>query len=266
MIQIIEKAFVDSEAAYHYSGGIIEGSQRIPTNHLIDYWQGENKELTLSHDFKVEKSLIKMKKALYVGRIPVHFGHFLMEGLPRLCEAINFDIPIIGHFNPGTVKPENQYKVDNVMWLIETLVEEPFIKVNENEFYRINKLFVPDLPLILSQSCAEPWRMTKAIKKIVKRARKENPDVKDNIKSLYLKRDDEKDIQGHEISDSKMHISKQIAKVSYAKKLIGKAGSNTHLSIFARHNAYTNWTLRHDFLQTNRNQLICDLVKTFNKF
>jgi hypothetical protein len=273
MIEIVNKAFVDKNAAYYNSGGIINGTQRMPTNHLIDYWQQDNAELNLSHDFKVEKSLIKVKSALYVGRIPVHFGHFLMEGLPRLCDTVNFNIPLIGMMpSLDETKPENKNKAEAIKWLLETITDEPFYKVVENQFYRIDKLYVPTVPLVLSQSCGEPWRMTKIIAKIVKKARKDNPDVKDNIKNLYLKRDGETimygspELLGAEYSTSEDHISKQIAKVSYAIMLSGKTGSNTHLSLFARHNTMTNWTYRHDYLQTNRNQLICDFIKTFNKF
>ena len=58
----------------------------------------------------------------------------------------------------------------------------------------------------------------------------------------------------------------KIAKISFANELYGNVGSNTHLGIFAKKDAIINWTPRGSYEEGDRNQLICDLVKTYNNF
>ena len=109
--------------------------------------------------------------------------------------------------------------------------------------------------------------MSKLISRIVSSARQLHSKNK-TIDSLWLSRYNE-DINRNKydvISDCKSSLSKQIADISDAEKLYGNSGSNTHLSIFAKSNTKTEWIQRGNFLETDRNQLICDLVKTFNLY
>ncbi len=244
------------------------GSQRIPHDHVMDYWQQANVETALA---KPKEALSNVShtidRALYVGRIPTHFGHFWMEGFPRLCDAVTMDIPIIGYitdgFLPEGIKATPQKEI---RWVIGAVTGAEFIEVGEKETIGVRTLFVPDLPIKLSHSCAEPWRMTAAIKKVVEKARMENPEVKDPWDHLYLMRLGEEipDADGYALSDPASSISSQIARVSFSAKLMGVIGSSTHLSMFAPSMCHTNWLSR-DNDQANRNQLICDLVRTYNE-
>jgi len=267
-MEIVNNAYVTVSAAFYESGGVIMGTQRIPNNHLMEYWQDGNRNQTIAALIKPKKTYY-LKDALYVGRICTHFGHFLMEALPRLCDAIDDKFQIIGTltegFLPVGIKPARK---EDIEWFIKTITNKRFYKI-DNQIYQVDRLYIPKLPLVLSQSCSEPWRMSAMIEKIVRQARLENPHIINNINTLYLKRNDEvvintnPDIQS---SNPDAPVSEQIAKVSYAKKLVGKSGSNTHISMFAKNDCYTEWIQRGDFQQTDRNQLICDLVKTFNTF
>jgi hypothetical protein len=108
--------------------------------------------------------------------------------------------------------------------------------------------------------------MSSLINKIVDCSRIENGDVIE-IEKYYLSRyEDEKENSKFIYSDPTELISRQIAKISFANELYGKVGSNTHLSIFAKYNAKTNWIPRDNYREGDRNQLICDLVKTYNNF
>ena len=112
--------------------------------------------------------------------------------------------------------------------------------------------------------------MTSLIKKVVYKALSENLDIND-IEELYLKRDNEyPEFKGISkevtLSNPSYHISKQIAMVYKSKKLSGITGSNTHISMFAKHSAITNFKSRGDYLQGDRNQCICDLIRSFNEF
>lgn len=267
-MNIYQNAYVDDKAAYFSSGGIIPDTARIPTSHLMEYWQQDNCEIPSAQSFKDVKIYKEIDAALYVGRIPSHFGHFLMEGLPRLCDAIHLNIPIIGHIAYGkTKKPEHLIQIKSIEWMLKNITKEKFYRVKTNKIYKIKNLYISDLPILLSQHCAEPWRMTPLIDRIVTKARKKFPKYKDNNRPLYLKRIGEEINFDGDISDPTTHVAEQIARVSYASELHGKAGSNSHVSMFAKFNAFTNWKERHDdFIQTNRNQLICDIIKTFNKF
>lgn len=266
-MKIIENAYATLDGAYYESGGLIEGTQRIPTNHPMPYWQQGNVENFLGIQKDSIKSPIKIDAALYVGRIPTHFGHFLLEGLPRLCDAPIMNIPIVGYvtdgFLPNGIKATPRESID---WIINTVVSKKFYTINEHTAFIVGKLYVPKLPIILSHSCPEPWRMSTIIEKIVKAARNKNKETPKEIDSLTLRTLNEKLDNTKEYSNPNSHISKQIAKVSYAKNLFGLTGSNTHISMFAQKNCRTHWEQRGDFNQTDRNQLICDLVKTYNKF
>ncbi|MFB6305508.1 MAG: hypothetical protein ABEH43_00690, partial [Flavobacteriales bacterium] len=50
-MELVKNAYVDRNGAYYQSGGLVVGSQRIPNDHPMEYWQQANQELTLSKDF-----------------------------------------------------------------------------------------------------------------------------------------------------------------------------------------------------------------------
>ena len=268
-MQIIKNSFVDRDAAYHASGGIIYDTQRITKNHSMEYWQQGNCETFLGKKFGSVENIKIIDQALYVGRIPTHFGHLIMEGLARLCDAPSIRIPIIGYVTDGFL-PEGIFPTPkkDVDWLISTITDQIFYQIEEGETYNVKNLYVPTLPYFLSQHCAEPWRMSDLIKKVVDQAQSlhgNNLEVDDlyliannqNVDTKYL---------NCKFSDPTSELSKQIAIASQAKKLYGNTGSNTHISIFAKKNCLTEWKQRGDFDQADRNQLICDLVKTYNLF
>jgi hypothetical protein len=191
-----------------------------------------------------------------------------MEGLARLCEAINLNIPIIGYitngFLPEGIKPT---PIDDIRWVITSITNQHFYEIEDYEMFKVKRLYIPELPIILSQSCSEPWRMTNMITKIVTAARLKHPNINQPINDLYLKRYEEIELN-HDItySDPTSELSRQIANISYTKKLTGLSGSNTHASIFANHNTLTEWKSRGNFIETDRNQSICDIVKSFNNY
>lgn len=264
-MEIVKNAFVNKNGAYYSSGGIIFGTQRITTKHLMKYWQQSNLEVCLAINEFTNAKVIP--EAIYVGRIPTHLGHFIMEGLPRLCESVNMDIPIIGYITDG-ILPEGVLPTPNkdIRWVISAITSENFYEVNEKDLYQIGNLYVPALPIHLSMSCSEPWRMTDMITKIVNASRTKHSNA-GIIEELYLQRygEETKNIK-YTISNPNTELSEQIVAISYANKLYGNTGSNTHMSIFAKSNCLTQWVQRGDFQQTDRNQLICDLIKTFNTF
>ena len=263
-MKLIQNAYVDRSGAYYLSGGLVVGSQRITCDHTMEYWQQANEEVSLGKKF--DKKVSQIPEALYVGRIPMHFGHFLLEGLPRLCDACNIDIPLIGHIASGFI-PDGlrTTPIESIEWVIQTISTQKFHEIELEETYKVDNLYVSDLPFHLSHSCTEPWRMTPMIKKLVKHARNDNPNISD-IEELYLRRDKEELYGDTRSSDPFSHISSQIARVSYAKKLHGQIGSSTHMSLFANQKCFLSWESRGDFQQGDRNQAICDIVKTFNDF
>lgn len=264
-MKIYNNCFVTQEGAFEENGALISGTQRIPFNHKMSYWQGANEKLNLVQSLSVSHDCTK-DEAIYVGRIPIHFGHFIMEGLPRLCDIHNLDIPIIGFTTRGSLPIDKRVMpIDDVNFILRCLIEKrKFYKIEENETYFIKKLLVPTLPFYLSYSCSEPWRMAPMIRLVVEKCReKANVSIKEKV---YLSRDDE-DYYKDDYSSPYNHVSSQIALVSYADILGGKLGSNTHLSIFAKSNAITNWEInKNNSSEQMRNQAICDLVKTYNTF
>jgi hypothetical protein len=266
-MEIIKKGYVNRNGAYYNSGGLIEGTQRILMNHQSIYWQQGNSENFMALNDDDVKNEVYIDEAIYIGRIPTHFGHFIMEGLARLCDVVHFNKPMIGYITDGYlpkgIKPTPEKEI---RWVIQAASSEPLYEINKNETYLVETLYVPKLPYHLSLSCSEPWRMSTVINKIIHKARQNNPDLP-KIDKYYLSRyEDVKENNDYTYSDPTDSISMQIAKISVANELYGKIGSNTHLSLFARHNAKTNWTPRGSYQESDRNQLICDLIKTYNNF
>lgn len=264
-MKIVENSFVNRNGAYYSSGGLIEGTQRISIDHQTKYWQQGNIQNFLSLNVDDIKDHIIINEAIYVGRIPTHFGHFIMEGMARLCDVDHLNKPIIGYITDGYL-PEGIKATpqSEIRWVIRAATEELFYEMDEGDTYMVKRLYVPTLPYHLSHSCSEPWRMRSIINKIVNCARNENKDIPE-IDKYYLSRyEDVKDSEGITYSDPTEPISRQIAKVSVANELYGIVGSNTHLSIFAKSSAKTNWVSRGSHEEGDRNQLICDLVRTYN--
>jgi len=218
-MNIVKQSYINRNGAYYNSGGLIEGTQRILISHQSKYWQQGNVENFLA--IKPDKIEVKIDEAIYIGRIPTHFGHFLMEGMARLCDVVNLNKPIIGYITDGYlpegIKPTPQKEI---RWVINSATNEFFYEIGDDNIYLVETLYVPTLPYHLSHSCSEPWRMSSIIKKIV----------------------------------------------DIANELYGTVGSNTHLSIFAKSDAKTYWTPRGSYQDSDRNQLICDLIKTYNEF
>jgi hypothetical protein len=261
---IYNNVYVTRTAAYRSNGAIIPGTQRISTEQPQKYWQGANIDVKLYKDFALYDEVINIDSAVYVGRIPKHFGHFLLEGLPRMCDLINLKLPFVGYITEGCL-PEGikSMKVEEIYKMISLISSEKFYEIAENEIYFCNTLFVPTLPVVLSHTVQDPVKMSTLINHIVVRCRDLHSDVLD-IEHLHLNRLEEK--ISERSNDPNDPLTLQIAKVSRAKSLYGKAGSNTHLSMFAGKFTKLNWQNRNDPDQTDRNQLICDLIKTYNEF
>lgn len=232
------------------------------------YWQQANSELTVSRTNRVGE-IVPIEEALYIGRIPTHFGHFIMEGLPRLCDIHEMKIPIVGYVTTGTLPPDKRpIPIDNVCGIIHMLSEEVYHHVEVSFDYQVKKLYVPDLPYYLSYSCAEPWRMRDCIETIVTKCRQQNGDIENLSEDLWLSRDDEMSeaktpLMAINASNPFSDIKEQIASISIRSKLHGFVGSNSHASIFARQSCKSNFTSRGSW-ESDRNQAICDLVKSYN--
>ena len=114
-MNIIKNSYVNRNGAYYNSGGLVEGTQRILINHQSIYWQQSNVENHLSLNINEIKDEIKIEEAIYIGRIPTHFGHFIMEGMARLCDVVNINKPIIGYITDGYlpegIKPTPQKEI-----------------------------------------------------------------------------------------------------------------------------------------------------------
>ena len=267
-MKIISNAYITQDGVYNSAGGLVEGTQRISSNHLLPYWQQGNLDQKLAlplDELSKRLDIDTIEEAVYVGRIPMHLGHFLIEGLGRLSDVVGLSLPVVGYFTLG-ILPQGILPIPSgsFQWLISAILDgSDGIFVTEHKVQYVKTLLIPEQPIILSQSCAEPWRLTPLISKIVEYARKANPDVQ-HIDRLHLKRYNEPDDFFYQPNSPLDPIHRQIARVSHADYLYGTAGSNTHLSIFGKQNARTEWLPRGNYQETMRNQLICDLVKTYN--
>jgi hypothetical protein len=263
-MKIVTNAFVNQNGAYYNTGGIIEGTQRILCDNNSQYWQQGNINNTLA--IVSPENFTEISEAVYIGRIPTHLGHFIMEGMPRLCDISIINKPIIGYITDGFL-PEGIKSLpkNEVKWFINVLNQETFYEINENEFFYVKTLYVPKLPYHLSHSCAEPWRMSTLIKKIVEHCRLKHNNIH-TIQKYWLSRYEDIKNDNFVFSNPIEELSLQITKISLADNLYGNIGSNTHLSIFGKTNAKTYWNLDNTFIERTRNQLICDLIRTYNNF
>lgn len=222
-MEIVNNAYVTRTGAYYSSGGLVIGSQRIPSDHSMEYWQQANVETSMAIDVKSLSNVEEADEAMYIGRIPQHFGHFLMEGLPRMCDASTIQAMTIGYITKGFL-PEGIQAMDimDVRWAIYAVTAKHFIELEENAAIKVSRLYVPTLPITLSRSCAEPWRMSNMIRWMVESARRNNPDVECSEK-LHLTRVGELNEldPSWSCSDPSSPLSEQIARISYAKRIGG---------------------------------------------
>ena len=114
-------------------------------------------------------------------------------------------------------------------------------------------------PYFFSGHVANPGDIASFIKKIKNYSLQKYP--QEAIKELYLPQHDDNNFSYDKWPEI---IFEQIAKFSVAEKLTGRMGSNTHLAIFANKDAICEFEKRGVTHETLRNQLICELVKTYN--
>lgn len=255
---IYNNTIITQQAAYLENHSILLDSQRINLDQPQHYWQQANENLTLSKNLKPNKIV---KEAIYIGRIPLHFGHFLLEGLPKMHQLPFLNLPFIGYLTTGNL-PENIFpmKESEARNLIKIISQNQFIEILPDDQILVENLFFEKPPLTLSHTIHDPVKMSKLIKHITTKCKDLHP-MKE-IEHLHLNRLDEPIEENS--NNPNDPITLQIAKTANAKHLSGKAGSNTHLSIFAKNVTTTDWIPRKDPEQTDRNQLICDLQKTYN--
>lgn len=255
---IYHNTIVTQEAVYLENNSLLLNSQRISTEQPQHYWQQANSNLTLSKNLSPNKIV---KEAIYIGRIPLHFGHFLIEGLSRMTELPFLNLPFIGYLTPGNLPP-NIYpmKESEARTLIKLITKNTFIELKENDQTLVETLYFNPPPMTLSHTVHDPVRMSKLIQHIVKDCKSLHP-MKE-IDHLTLNRHE--DPLSENSNNPNDPITLQIAKVANCKKLSGKAGSNTHLSMFANQKTITEFIPRNDPEQTDRNQLLCDLIRMYN--
>lgn len=256
---IYHNTIVTQNAAYLENNSILENSQRIPTHQPQHYWQQANLEISLSKNLIPNKIV---KEAIYIGRIPLHFGHFLIEGLSKMTDLPFLNLPFIGYLTKGFLPP-NIYpmKESEARKIINIISKNTFIELNENDQVLVENLHFNTPPMTISHTVHDPVKMSKLIKHISKECKSLHP-MKE-INHLILNRLEDPVLENS--NNPNDPITLQIAKVSNAKKLSGKTGSNTHLSMFANQNTITEFIPRNDPEQTDRNQLLCDLIRMYNK-
>lgn len=256
---IYHNVIVNQNAAYKENHALILNSQRITLEQPHHYWQQANLDLSLSKILKPSKTI---QQAIYIGRIPLHFGHFLIEGLPKMVDLPFLNLPFIGYLTKGFLPPNiKAMEEDQARTLIKMISKNKFIEIKENENILVKNLIFNDPPLTISHTVHDPEKMSKLILHITKECKKLHP--MNEIENLYLNRlDEELKENSNNPNDP---ITLQIAKVANAKSLEGKSGSNTHLSMFANKFTKTNFIPRNDPDQTDRNQLLCELIRMYNK-
>lgn len=186
--------------------------------------------------------------------------------IDRSFGIIIFDVPANNIFSKpyfgNTYITKNFHKTykEQKEILIQIISQNQFIEILPDDQILVENLFFEKPPLTLSHTIHDPVKMSKLIKHITTKCKDLHP-MKE-IEHLHLNRLDEPIEENS--NNPNDPITLQIAKTANAKHLSGKAGSNTHLSIFAKNVTTTDWIPRKDPEQTDRNQLICDLQKTYN--
>lgn len=275
-VQILHKGnvLVNKDGAYHHFGlgefGLINGTARININHPNEYWRGayeETPNIIKPHSHK------NIPVAIYVGRIPLHLGHFIMEGLPKINliseYSFNQRANFIGYITEGILPSGSVTALDinDVTQIINIAMDDKYgyrhrfydcedMNYMVEDFYYITH---EKYPYFLSDHVANPGDITPLIQKIKEYSLKRYP--QEAIKELYLPRHDDDNFSYDKWPEN---LFEQIAKVSVAEKLTGRMGSNTHLAIFANKDTVCEFEKRGAAHETVRNQLICELVKTYN--
>lgn len=268
---------------YDYKGVLIREALRLPHHHPNKYWSNYHHHVEDLIDMETILSYIKeenecgfnyfeIPECVYVGGITNHIGHFILESLSKLSEATMMSSIPTNYYIGDAVLPEGIVPCpkEEIKTVVDTLGLTQLEIPPKGAFYMVDTLYVPEKPYILSHSCSEPWKTTEMIKKIVSKAVKLYP--MEEIDILYLKRFGEaEDNKGYTYSDPNLPLLEQISMIYHSRKLIGQVGSNTHMCVFAKYDTETEWKTREGgnsghYEESYRNQAICDLIKTFNKF
>lgn len=249
---------------------LIEGTSRISSKHPNEYWRNAYEEVPKLIEVTSHKNI---PVAIYIGRIPLHLGHFIMEGLPKLnliyAYSFNQNSKFIGYITKGilpsgditALNTEDVQQIMNIAMDDQDGYNDRFYDC-ENENYMVEDFYyIPHekYPYFLSDHVANPSDIAPFIKKIKNYSLEKYS--QETIKELYLPRHDDDNFSYDKWPEN---IFEQIAKVSVAEKLTGRMGSNTHLAIFANKDTICQFEKRGAAHETLRNQLICELVKTYN--
>lgn len=271
---------------YDSNGVLIQEALRLPHQNLNKYWSQWHEADNIKTKIDFDEVLENLKdenrlgfnyryvdECVFVGGVTNHIGHFILESLSKLTEAVLMPnkVPVC-YFVGDAVLPEGitPCPKEEIATIVDAMDINQLKIPTRGEFYIIDTLYVPEKPYILSHSCSKPWQSQKMISKIVEKAIELYP--MDYIDVLHLKRFGETEFDpSHTISNPTLPLLEQISMIYHAKKLIGQVGSNTHMCIFAKYNTPTEWTVRKGsnsghYEESYRNQAICDLIKTFNKF
>lgn len=263
---------------YDEHGVLISQSLRFLPNHPNEYW--DNYFKSFKFDFDLNNYFENLKEddsveyhyideLFFIGGITNHIGHFIMESLPRISEYLTMptETPFTGWVGQAIV-PDGivTCKKEEIESLLPFLNSELNVSMKNEGIYRIKKLYLPELPIVLSKNCERPWQMKNILKLICELAVVRYP--MDEIEHLHLVRFGE-NIEGKKctLSNPEFPLLEQISMIHHAKKLTGQVGSNTHLCVFSKYDTVTEWTRRDrdnsgHYIESYRNQAICDLVKT----
>ena len=247
----------------------IRFSKGLPSH----YWRQAHEDTTLSINYKEVKDdtkKITQKRIFYLGCVSMHLGHFLLESLQKFIDIYNLpsNIPVMCDISPGVLpKGIKHMPMEDVEWILRTFIKNKIINptIGDSSGYHGDTLYIPEQYVQLSSFCNAPNMFSDIIKVIVSAAR-ETSKVRPYGK-IYLARYETKDNpKGFRKNNPKSKIYDQIARISYAKELMGDIGSNTHLSIFSTSGCKCTWTQNRKNTEGVKNQAICDMIKSFNTF
>lgn len=269
---------------YDKNGVLITDAIRLPKHNLNEYWSKYHSEDFLKSKIDLDEVQIKeeykcrfdykfIDECVFIGGVTNHIGHFILEPLALLAKAnlMPNNTPIM-YYLGDAVLPEDVLPCpkEEIKTVVDSINLNQLNIPKKGQFFHVSKLYVLDKPWVLSHSCPEPWVFKNTLEKIVNKAVDLYPMV--TIEQLYLKRFGEKEInKDYTYSNPNEPLLKQISRIYHAKKLIGQVGSNTHMCVFAKYDTETLWLKRDGtnsghYEESYRNQAICDLIKTYNKF
>jgi len=280
-MKIVKNYIITKGSIYDQWGGIVE-PYRFDINLPSHYWQQAHNETFMSIDYNKVKNKCKKipeEKALYVGCVSMHLGHFLLESLQKFIDIYHLPntIPVIVDIAPGFLPPGIKHlPMEDVEWVLRSFIknefyELPTLKKNEDDKkendldYYGNTLYIPEKYIQLSSWCEKPYMFADILKVIVDKAR-EISTVKPCDKIFLSRYETTSILKFFKANDPTSRIYDQIALVSYAKELRGDIGSNTHLSMFASADCKCTWTQNRKNSEGTKNQALCDMIKSFNIF